>query len=313
MGEKFCPAPALPPDSEVRGRALAATPRPPILGEKLCLVPADLSAMAVQGARNPVPPGSGVRGRVICVAEPKLARMLGSGAVIVTALFVLAACGPTGRLAAAPASGQTRVRRGPAAPRHGAPRQQAGARHQVAKPGAARGPAAPGHAGAANGLNNAATHPLELVGKVNGRGWYLPWYTRDPKNPNGPPIHVLSAEAVSGEITNREGKPVVVLHRVNAKLYQKGVHAANVRAGKVRASQIDNMVFGTGGCRVVSLLNPADTVLTADRITWDTRNTLFIAEGHAHVERTPRNGGLPIVQEGGKIVYDLEHNTISVL
>ena len=62
----------------------------------------------------------------------------------------------------------------------------------------------------------------------------------------------------------------------------------------------------------MSLLNPADTVLTADRITWDAKNTKFVAEGHARVERRPRNGGVPVTQEGGTIVYDMEHNTVTV-
>jgi hypothetical protein len=156
-------------------------------------------------------------------------------------------------------------------------------------------------------------HPLELVGKVNGSGWHLPWYIRDPKNPNGPPIPVLVADAETGEITKRNNNPEIVMHQVKARLYQKGVHAANIDAAKIRANQRDKKVFASGGCTVNSLVNPADTVLTADRITWDSSNTQFVAEGHAHVERRPANGGLPIVQEGGTIVYDLERNLVTVL
>jgi lipopolysaccharide assembly outer membrane protein LptD (OstA) len=155
-------------------------------------------------------------------------------------------------------------------------------------------------------------HPLDLVGKVNGRGWYLPWYKRDPKKPNGPPIPVILAEAETGEITRRSDNPEIVMHVVRAKLFQKGVHAANIQAATVHADQQAEKIVATGRCRVVSLTNPADTVLTADKITWDTRNTNVIAEGHARVAKRPRDGGVPITQEGGKIVYDLEHNTVTV-
>jgi len=158
-----------------------------------------------------------------------------------------------------------------------------------------------------------AKHPLDLVGKVNGRGWYLPWYTRDPKKPNGPPIPVLIAEAETGEITKHNDNPEIVMRHVHARIYQKGVHSANVEAAKIRANQLERTVFASGGCTVTSLLNPTDTVLTADRITWDTENTRFVAEGHAHVERRPRDGGTPITQSGGKIVYDTEKNTVTVL
>lgn len=155
-------------------------------------------------------------------------------------------------------------------------------------------------------------HPLDMVGKLQGRGWYLPWYKRDPNNPKGKPIPVLIAEAETGEITKHGENPEIVMHRVHARLFQKGVHAANIEAATVRADQQAEKVVATGACRVVSLINPADTVLTADRITWYTANTRFVAEGHALVVRRPRDGGIPITQEGGTIVYDLEHNTVTV-
>src|SRR5258707_1324898 len=53
-------------------------------------------------------------------------------------------------------------------------------------------------------------HPLELVSKVQGSGWYLPWYKRDPKNPNGKRIPVLIAEAKNGEIVRRNNQPEIV-------------------------------------------------------------------------------------------------------
>ncbi len=159
----------------------------------------------------------------------------------------------------------------------------------------------------------AQKHTLDLVGKLNGRGWYLPWYKRDPKHPNGPPMPVLLAEAETGEIVKRSDNPAVVMHHVHAKLFQKGVHAANIVANKVRADEQAEKVFAIGNCKVTSLLNPSDTVLTADRITWDTANSRLVAEGHAHVERKPRNGGVPMSQDGGRIVFDLEHNTVTIL
>lgn len=154
-------------------------------------------------------------------------------------------------------------------------------------------------------------NPAQVIGKVKGSGWYLPWYARDPKHPNGPPIPVLIANADTGEITNHNDNPVIVLHRVHAKLYQKGQHAANVVAAQVTANQQDQVIVGKGGCTVTSLLNPADTVLTADTITWDSDNTKFIAQGHARVVRRPLHG-VPMTHEGGKIIYDLEKNTIDV-
>jgi hypothetical protein len=155
-------------------------------------------------------------------------------------------------------------------------------------------------------------HPLELVGKVQGSGWYLPWYKRDPRNPNGKRIPVLIAQAKTGEIVRRNNEPEIVMYTVHAKLFQKGVHAADLDAGKIRANQRDERIFGSGGCKVVSLLNPADTVLTADKITWDARKSLFTADGNAHIVRQPKNGGVPVSQEGGRIVFDLVHNTFTV-
>jgi hypothetical protein len=137
----------------------------------------------------------------------------------------------------------------------------------------------------------------EQIAKVEGSGWYLPWYKRDPKHPDGPPIPVLIANAATGEITNHNSNPEIVMH--------------HVQAVRITANQEDQVIVGKGGCTVTSLLNPADTVLTADTITWDSGNTKFVAEGHAHVVRRPRNG-VPITQEGGKITYDLEKNTIDI-
>ncbi|HLJ54637.1 MAG TPA: hypothetical protein VKT77_06315 [Chthonomonadaceae bacterium] len=153
---------------------------------------------------------------------------------------------------------------------------------------------------------------LDQIGKIDGSGWYLPWYVRDPKNPEGPPVPVLLADAQTGEILKRVGGPEVVLHGVNAKLFQKGVHAANVVAATVRADQQADKVYATGGCRVTSLVNPKDTVLTSDRMTWDIAASRIVAQGHAHVERRPKDAGLPFTQDGGTIVYDLEHNTVTV-
>ena len=218
-------------------------------------------------------------------------------------LFALAGCAGSGRSAAAPASPAVGI-----AKRKGVPAAHAkihAPRSAQNKKGAPRAALA--------GKEAAQKHPLDLVGKVNGRGWYLPWYKRDPKRMDGPLIPVLLAEAETGEITRHTDNPEIVMHHVQAKLFQKGIHAANIRAGTVRADQQAEKVFATGGCRVVSLVNPADTVLTADKITWESANSRFVAEGHARVARRPRNGGAAITQEGGKIVYDLEHNTVTIL
>lgn len=154
-------------------------------------------------------------------------------------------------------------------------------------------------------------HPIEAIGKVTGKGWYLPWYRRDPNRPKGPMIPVLIANAERGEITNRDGNPDIIMRTVHARLYQKGRHSADVDAGTVEANQNDNHVVGSDGCRIHSLINPSDTVLTADRIEWDVDSSLFTATGHAHVERRPRNG-VPIIQEGGTIVYSAERDTVEI-
>ena len=173
--------------------------------------------------------------------------------------------------------------------------------------------AKPARAGKANKVAKPTyKHPLELVSKVQGSGWYLPWYKRDPKNPNGKGIPVLIAQAKTGEIVRRNNSPEILMFTVHAKLFQKGIHAADLDAGKIRANQRDERIFGSGGCKVVSLLNPADTVLTADRIVWDAKKSLFTADGNAHIVRQPKNGGVPVSQEGNTIVFDLVHNTFTV-
>src|SRR5689334_12779162 len=103
-----------------------------------------------------------------------------------------------------------------------------------------------------------------MIGKVSGKGWYLPYYIQDPKRPNGPPMPVFIAEAKTGEILRKAGNPEIVMHEVQARLFQQGRYAADVRAARIRANQQDRQVYATGGCTVRSLINPADTVLTAD-------------------------------------------------
>src|SRR5258705_8336032 len=76
-----------------------------------------------------------------------------------------------------------------------------------------------------------------LPGKIQGMGWHIPWYARDPKNPKGPTIPVLIADAVSGEITNQNDNPTIAMHQMRAKLFRDGQYIADVEADQVTADQ----------------------------------------------------------------------------
>jgi hypothetical protein len=156
---------------------------------------------------------------------------------------------------------------------------------------------------------------MRLPGKIKGQGWHIPWYMRDPKHPNGPPVPVLIADADTGEIVNHNGNPAIVMWKVRARLFREGAYAADVVAAKITANQRDQILVGTGGCKVTSPLENAETVVTADKITWNTKASKIVAVGHAHVVRRPRNSSRdnpPITQEGGKITYDLARGEVSV-
>jgi hypothetical protein len=144
---------------------------------------------------------------------------------------------------------------------------------------------------------------LELPGQVSGKGWHIPWRMRDPKHPNGPPIPVLIADAKSGVLTNDEENPTVLLRDVRARLFRNGKHTADIAAPEVTADQKERLVIGRGGVTFVSLTNPPDTVVTADKITWDTRQSKVFAEGNARVTRRHKDGQTDTTI-GNRITFD---------
>ena len=148
-----------------------------------------------------------------------------------------------------------------------------------------------------------------MTGEVSGTNWHIPWTIRDAK---GRIVPVMTADARVGEMNNLESSYTMRLHGVQAKLFQEGVHAADVVAAQVDTNSDDHVIIGTGGVRVTSLTNPPDTVVTADKITWDPRSFKMTAVGHALVTQRPRNGGLPITQSGGRITFDTKFKKIKV-
>ena len=148
-----------------------------------------------------------------------------------------------------------------------------------------------------------------FTGEISGTNWHIPWMVRNAK---GRAFPALVADARMGEMNNLDDSYTMRLHGVRAKLYQEGVHAADIVAAQVDANSDDHLIIGTGGVRVTSLTNPPDTVVTADKITWDPRSSKMVAVGHAHVEQRPRNGGVPIIQSGGRITFDTKFQKVEV-
>src|SRR5579871_2650809 len=149
----------------------------------------------------------------------------------------------------------------------------------------------------------------ELPGKLSGKGWHIPWFTRDPKNPNGPLISVLVADADRGEIMNT-ANATLRLWNVRAKIYHNGIHSANISAPEVTASQGEWIFVGTGGVTVQYLTDPPDTVITGDKITWDMKSKKLIAEGHARLTHQAADGKTSSA-EGNRIVFDTALRTLS--
>lgn len=148
-----------------------------------------------------------------------------------------------------------------------------------------------------------------MTGEISGSNWHIPWTVRDAK---GRAIPALIADARQGEMNNLDASYSMRLHGVRAKLYQEGVHAADIVATQVDANSEDHLIVGTGGVRVTSLTNPPDTVVTADNITWDPRTFKMVAVGHAQVTQRPQNGGTPITETGGRITFDTKFKKIKI-
>ncbi len=153
-----------------------------------------------------------------------------------------------------------------------------------------------------------ADQDQNLTGEISGTNWHIPWSIRDAK---GRAVPALIADAREGEMNNLGDSSTMRLHGVRAKLFQEGVHAADIVAAQVDASSDDHLIVGTGGVRVTSLTSPPDTVVTADKITWDPRSFKMVAVGHAVVTQRPPHG-VPITQTGGRITFDTKFRKIEV-
>jgi len=147
-----------------------------------------------------------------------------------------------------------------------------------------------------------------LTGEVKGTNWHIPWTIRDAK---GKTVPALIADARKGEMNNLDDGYAMHLHGVQAELFQEGVHAADIVAEEVDANSEEKIIVGTGGVRVSSLTNPPDTVITADKITWDPQTARMVAVGHALVTQRPPKG-VPITQTGGRITFDTKFQKIKV-
>ncbi len=154
-----------------------------------------------------------------------------------------------------------------------------------------------------------ATEAQRLEGAITGTNWHIPWTVR---NAEGKAIPALIADAREGRMQSFEDSYTMQLRGVRAKLFQEGVHSADIEAAQVDANSDDHLIVGTGGVRVVSLTNPPDTVITADKITWDPHSHKMVAVGHAQATQRPHDGGVPITQTGGRITFDMQLKKIEV-
>lgn len=143
----------------------------------------------------------------------------------------------------------------------------------------------------------------ELPGQIKGTGWRMRWNTRDPHNINGPTLPVLDAVAQAGHMTDRDDNVYAVLDDVRAQLFREGKPAADITAPRITANRRDRIMIGIGGVRVNSLTDPPDTVITADKITWDTRTGKIVAVGNAQVTQNQENG-IVNTHRGGRITFD---------
>ena len=155
------------------------------------------------------------------------------------------------------------------------------------------------------------------LGKVAGKGWYLPWYRLE----KGKYVPVLIANADNGDLLNKTGWNIrhqrqnyliAKMNGVNAEMYSMGKHTLNVVASHMTLDQKDNSLVGTGGCTVTSLQNPPNTVLTADRIEWKTDGRILRATGHTKLISQPKPQDAPITQEGESTIYDMVKEKIFI-
>ena len=162
----------------------------------------------------------------------------------------------------------------------------------------------------------ADTAPRPIPGSVNGSKWHIVWRTRDEKT-GAKTLPVLIADAQTGSVTDETETPTLELNAVQSKVYQDGRHAADIQAKHIEANQREKIVNGSGGVIVTAHgRNAADksvTVITADKMKWDTNTNKVIAFGNASIVRRSRPGQPALSQNGGRIVYDMKQDTFEVL
>jgi len=149
-------------------------------------------------------------------------------------------------------------------------------------------------------------------GSMTGTNWHIPWKAPDPKHPNGPLITVMIADAETGNLSVQDSNIHLRLDGVHAQLFRNARLAAKVQASEVNTDKHSRIIVGTGGVKVVSITDPPDTVITADRMTWDTRSSKVIAEGNAHAIQYRSQGTLPNETFGDRILFDTETGKLSV-
>ena len=147
----------------------------------------------------------------------------------------------------------------------------------------------------------AAKERKEVPGAISGKGWIIKIKAR-PQSGNGPLETVLQANAETGIIKDTHNLNAE-LTGVRAQLYQKGVQTATIFAPQASANQNAKTLLATGGVKVTSITDPPDTVVTADRLSWNANTNELIAIGNAHaVMHTPE--GKERSTSGDKLYFD---------
>lgn len=149
----------------------------------------------------------------------------------------------------------------------------------------------------------------DLPGSVTGKGLHVVWYDR--QSASGPLVTSMVADARAGSLTRSAGGGDSRLSDARAVLYRHGRPEATIQAPVLFADERSPTVTGTGGVTVVSIADPRDTTLHADRVVWDRRTGILTATGHAVViRRVP--GKPPQTAAGAVIVYNISSRHISV-
>ena len=158
--------------------------------------------------------------------------------------------------------------------------------------------------------------PRPIPGSVNGSKWHIVWRSHDEKN-GTKPLPVLIADAQTGNVTDETETPTLELNDVQCKVFQSGRHAADIHAAHIEANQREKIVNGSGGVIVTAHGRTAGdtsvTMITADKMKWDTNTNQVIAFGNASIVRRSRPGQPALSQNGGRIVYDMKQDTFEVL